>query len=99
MSDKLEDEIQRGEHAQRLLREPLLIGAFELLEKEYIEQWQNSPARDVEGREKLFLMQKVLQVVQGHLTQAVETGKLAQATLTQRLAQQARELGRKLRVT
>lgn len=80
-----EEEVQRGLDAERLLREPLLVEAFEKLEKEYTRAWQTSPARDAEGREKLFLTLKCLQKSRAHLTSVLETGVMAKATLVQRV--------------
>lgn len=82
--DQLEREIQRGERAAQLLNEPLLVEAFSEIEREYIEQWKNSPARDEAGREKLWLTLKLLHRVHGHLTQTLETGQIAKATLAHR---------------
>lgn len=79
--------IQRGDRAKQLLDEPLLVEAFAVAEQEYLDQWQNSPARDVEGREKLYLMLKLLQRVKGHLTSAMESGVIEKATLAQRAGQ------------
>lgn len=88
-----EEEVQRGLEAERLLREPLLVEAFEKLEQEYIRAWRSSPARDAEGREKLFLMQGCLTKVRDHLRIAMENGKLTQK---RSLSETAREIGRKL---
>lgn len=85
--DRIEAEILRGERAKQLLEEPLIVEAFQVIEKEYLDQWQNSPARDVEGREALFLMLKCLQRVKGHLTLAMESGMIEKATLAQRAGQ------------
>lgn len=84
MSDKTEMEILRGERAQLLLQDELLIDAFTLIEEELTEQWQNSPARDQEGREKLWLSLKLLHKLQRNLVTVMETGKIAKATLAQR---------------
>jgi len=89
MTDKTETDIQRGEQAARLLSEPLLIEALELIESEYTQEWKNSPARDVEGREKLWLMVRTVQKFQQELESVLETGKLAKHKLEQEtLAQQ-----------
>jgi hypothetical protein len=87
MDDKTEYEIARGERALQVLREPLLQEAVIEIERELTEQWQNSPVRDVEGREKLYLTLLCLKKVQRHLESVVETGKVAQATLAQRVGQ------------
>jgi len=85
--DSLEMEIMRGERAEQLLREPLLTEAFEIIEQEYMAQWKNSPARDEAGREKLWLMLKLLGQVHGQLQAVVNTGTFAKATLVQRAGQ------------
>lgn len=56
--DRTEREIQRGERAAQLLQDELIVEALETIEKEYTERWKNSPVRDAEGREKLYLMVK-----------------------------------------
>lgn len=86
MTDLTEAEIVRGVKAQQLLAEPLLVEAFEVLKREILEKWQSSPARDEAGREKLFLMLKATERVERHLTSVVETGRIADATLRQKLA-------------
>lgn len=80
----LEDESARGEHAARLLSDPLLVEAFETIAERYEAAWKTSPARDVEGRERLWLMRKCLDQVRGHLTSTVETGQMASVQLEER---------------
>lgn len=80
-----EEELQRGHEAERLLAHPLIKEAFETIEKEVIERWQNSPAADANGREKLWLTLKLLTRVRTHLESVMASGKLAEATLKQRL--------------
>jgi hypothetical protein len=92
MSDTLETEIRRGEHAASLLNDELLTEAFATIEKEYTEQWLNSPARDSEAREKLWLSLKLLQMVRGHLQSTLETGQIARATLAERVGQTFKRL-------
>ena len=78
-------EISRGARASELLEDPLLAEALSAFELEIIEQWKNSPARDQEGRERLWnLMQanrQFKQTMQTHM----ETGKLASLTPKQSL--------------
>jgi len=90
-----EEESRRGDEAARLLQHPLLIEAFELIEQEYTEQWKNSPARDEDGRQSIWLALKNLHKVKGHLEYTMETGKVAKASLLQQAAEAARNLGRK----
>lgn len=85
--DRTEREIQRGERAAQLLQDELIVEALETIEREYTEQWKNSPVRDVEGREKLFLMVKTAKKFRMELESVMETGQLAKLSLAQRLGQ------------
>lgn len=91
-----EEQVLRGEEARQLLEHPLLVEAFQTIEQEVTQAWQNSPARDVEGRENLWLQRKLLQKLRGQLEEVMETGKVAKASLAQRAVEQALETGRKL---
>jgi hypothetical protein len=82
--DRTETEIMRGERARQLLDEPLIVEAFALIEQEYTQAWRDSPARDTEARELLFLSLKNLAKVKAHLTHVMESGQIAKATLAQR---------------
>lgn len=77
------DAIRDGQEAERLLGHPLLLQAFELIEKDIQDQWLNSQARDVDGREKLYLMTKLLHRLRGQLHSVVENGQIVQRTLEQ----------------
>jgi hypothetical protein len=90
--DKTETEILRGERARQLLDEPLLVEAFALIEQEYHKAWQDSPARDVEAREAIFLSLKNLAKVKGHLLNVMESGQIAKASLAQRAGQTLRSV-------
>lgn len=79
----MSEAIQDGQEAERLLQHPLLTQAFELIEQDIQKQWLNSPARDVEGREKLHLMVKMLHRLKFQLQSVVENGKIMQKTLEQ----------------
>lgn len=84
-----EQEVSRGEQARDLLNHPLLVEAFDLIEGETIKAWEDSPARDTEGRERLWLQLKLLRRLRGHIESVVDSGKMARATLAQRAAEAA----------
>lgn len=91
--DRTELEIQRGARAAELLQDPLLAETLDTIEQEYTEQWKSSPARDVEGREKLWLMIKTAEKFRAELASVLETGQLAKRRLAQQpLAQQIGEM-------
>lgn len=77
-------EIERARQAQDLIEHPLFKEALEMYRQRLQQEWADSPARDTEGRERLWLMQKTVSVVEGHLRTLMETGKLASIQLQQR---------------
>jgi hypothetical protein len=79
-----EEEIQRAERAALLLNEPLMAEAFETIETKLRDAWETSPARDVDGRETLWLSIKLLKQLKSHLTSVIETGQLASEGLARR---------------
>jgi hypothetical protein len=85
--DRTELEIQRGERASLLLQDELLNETLEKIDTEYTQKWKSTPVRDVEGREKLWLMIKTAELFRMELESVMNTGKLAKATLAQRLGQ------------
>lgn len=80
----IEHRLYMGDRAKEVLENEAFVEAFEAIEKEVIEQWTNSPARDAEGREKLWSYLHLLRKVKAHLTSTLETGKLAKVELQHR---------------
>ncbi len=77
----LEQRLYDGTRAREVLENEQFIQAFESIEKEIIEQWKTAPARDAEGRERLWTYLSLLSKLKACLTQTLETGKLAQKEL------------------
>lgn len=78
---ELEERIQRGIRAQEVLKNDLYIEAYAQLKTEINLQWQQSPARDSDGREKLYLMTGLIDKLQSIMQTVMETGILAQKDL------------------
>lgn len=93
---QLRSEAARGQRAAELLADPLLIEAFALLDERFNQQWADSPARDTEGRERIWLMKKLLKNVGEHLAEVATTGKLASIQLERHrtMLQKAKEWAR-----
>lgn len=89
-----EQEIYRANRAKEVIENEIYIEAFDMIHKEIADQWTNSPARDREGRESLWLMQKLLTRLQTALQSTMDAGKLAVAELThkQTLLERAKDL-------
>ena len=78
-----EKEIQRGQQAKRILEDPIYIEALQKVSQELDQEWINSPIRDTEGREKIYMMKKMLGVLHVQLQSVMETGKLASKQINQ----------------
>ena len=74
------EDVHRGKAAKDLLDNPLLTEAFTAIREQLQAEWLASPARDAEGREKLWLMTAMLKKLETHITQHIQTGENA-ATL------------------
>jgi hypothetical protein len=73
--------LARAARAKEILDSEIYQEAYETVKREIQETWAQSPSRDVEGREKLFLMLKMLDKVQITMQSVLETGKLAKGNL------------------
>lgn len=79
--DKLQRDIVRGARATELLKSELLQECFATLERDYIEAWKTTPARDTDGRERLWQAVNIVGKVRDHLVKVANDGKLAQRQL------------------
>lgn len=73
----LERDIEMAEKAKEVLSNEAYIAAFETIEREIVEQWKAAPARDSEGRERLWLMQAMLTKLKASLESQIVGGKMA----------------------
>ena len=80
----LDTESNRGEHAARLLSDPLLNEAFDTLHERFYDAWITSPSRDAEGRDVLWLSITLLRQIKQHLSSVAETGQMADIELSRR---------------
>ncbi len=71
-----EDEQRRAELARSVLENPVFDEAVNKIKNDLYAEFQNSPARDSEGREKIYLMGKMFDLLLVHLRSVMETGKL-----------------------
>lgn len=73
----LREDLDRGIKAEKLLGDPLLVEAFDLVSRAIHERWEQCPLRDREGAHELKLQLKLLGDVRANLEQAISDGKLA----------------------
>ena len=74
----LNKRISRKARAEVLLRDELLLEAFDTLHREYEKAWRNTKDNETAERERLFMAVKTVGLVKGHLLKAVDDGNLAQ---------------------
>ena len=89
---KIEERINNGDRAREVLENEAFAQAFADLKEEITQQWQHSPSRDTEGREKLWLMLSLSNKLELILKSSLETGTLAKLELEHQrtLAQRAK---------
>jgi len=73
----LEKEQQRGHRAKQIVEDEIFVEAIQKVSAELDQEWINSPVRDTEGRERIYMMKKMLNVLLVQLQSVMETGKLA----------------------
>jgi len=71
-----DQEKQRSELAKNVLENPVFQDAIKVIKQELYGEFTNSPARDSEGREKIYLMGKMFDVLLVNIKSVMETGKL-----------------------
>ncbi len=82
--DKLYDQAERGRQAQNLLENTVLWDGFAILERDYIQAWKATPARDAMAREKWWIAVNMIGKLRENLITVLNNGKLAQADLSLR---------------
>lgn len=81
---QLLQEQERGRRASELLENPLLLEAIQQMRQEFQAAWINSPARDSEGREKLWHLVKLVDKLESYLRETVTTGRMASVQIEER---------------
>jgi len=77
MSDVIQFDSRREEHAKRLMQDELLTEAFDILRKDLLDRWSASGSTEVEARESIWLAMRLLDRIHGHINSIVETGHMA----------------------
>ena len=70
------DHISRGEAARRILEDPIVIEAFEVIERDTLEAFFACPTRDDEGRRHIQTTLRLARQFRGVLLGAIERGRL-----------------------
>ena len=78
---ELSERIYAGNRAKEVLENEVFVQAMADIKAEIISKWEQSPARDCEAREKLWIMLKLSEKLESFLKTTLESGKLAQLDL------------------
>lgn len=77
----MQSEINRAEHAQRLLDDELLRSALDAIKAEVVRTWVDCPQAEKDAKEALWQLMKTTDKFEFLLLGYIETGKLAKANL------------------
>lgn len=87
--------VYNGDQARLVLENEAFQLAMDQIKTELREQWEKSPARDQEGREKLYQLLRLAIKLETTLKTTLETGQLARQELDfnqKTLLQQAKKV-------
>lgn len=77
MTEELQNQVNLGEDARRLLENPAFMEMFRRSREEINHAWQNCDARDTDGQKLLLMQAKVLNHMESSVGRMIESGKLA----------------------
>tara|TARA_Y100001936_G_C15904811_1_gene575250 strand:- start:648 stop:941 length:294 start_codon:yes stop_codon:yes gene_type:complete len=78
---KLQQEISQSNKAKQLFENPLVKEAFDKLRKLYQDSLFNTGVNEESTREKLWLAYNIVNKVEQHFIEMIDTGKLAEKQL------------------
>lgn len=77
----MNDEVAKAEAAKRIYEDPLFKEALKIVREAILDQWSSTPARDVEGREWLWMLHQSANRFENVFKSWMETGELAKRAL------------------
>ena len=80
-ASNLADQLSRGEHAARILNDPLVQEAFATIESGLRDKMFETGARESDDREKIWQMHHSFNEFRRFFIETFETGKLAEFTV------------------
>lgn len=73
----IEEEIRRGNEAERLMNEPMIKSAFMGIESGLVEKLKQVPMGDTKTQHELVLSLQLLEGLKTHFRTIMDTGKMA----------------------
>lgn len=86
MSDEaqLRAELERASKARAVMDSPIVKEALEMIERETLAVWEQTPSRDTDARERLWMFYVITKKFRNTFQQAMETGRMAELQLQQK---------------
>ena len=78
---ELEEQRRSGEHAQRIMRDPMVQKALENMRQTVYGNIRSSHYKDIEDRENLYLMLKAIDAFETEFKREINGGKKAESRL------------------
>ena len=78
---KLRSQAERGRQAETLVNHPLLVEAFDTIEKEIDKGWKDSLSTDREARDNAYMLHRVLSTLRSNLKAIIVNGNNAKVLL------------------
>jgi hypothetical protein len=80
MVDK-DNAIAEGQNAERLLKDPLLIKSYEVIQNDIFQQWIRTEMEESSKRESLYFSLRGVLTAQNVLVNTMENGKIVEHEL------------------
>jgi hypothetical protein len=94
--DKRQKQIYKGAQAEALVKSGGVFDeACKKLETAYITVWRQTPTKDTEAREKLWMAVNQIEKIRDHLVSMMSDGKVAQKELDRLTAEEERKRTRR----
>jgi len=81
MTTTLDQRLYLGDRAKEVLENEAFASALDAIEKDIVDQWKASPAKDEDGRRVLWQYLQMTYKLRENLQRTLETGKLAKLEL------------------
>ncbi len=75
------EELEKGNKADVLLKNPVFLEIFEGLENQFLDAWKNSPLKDDGERERIYYLYQSLKALKSGIENVSANGRMAKAQL------------------
>ena len=87
MDTESQKEIREALRAKEILEDPILQGAFDKLEEQYIQAWKDSKAKNKDDRDTLWHLVWAIAELRTHLSVIIQRGEFQTGQLQKSLKQ------------